>query len=330
MQGGSLKANVHTQLRPRRGSRAQRRELAVFFAFISPWLLGFILVTMLPLLWGLYLSLTNFTGLSFTHLKFVGMANYLRALDDPEVWNGLLHTAVVTLVSVPLSLIGGFALAVLLNQKLRGQKIFRTLFYLPSIVPAVGLVVIWQTIYNRNSGLLNALIDLVHKGTVINWISDYANLALIVMLLWGIGGGMIIYLAALQGVPQELKEAGSIDGATSWQGFRHITIPLVTPVLFFQLIMGIINALQLLVPAMLLTSIAGGATWAREQFPIPTANRLYMVHLFEQTFNYQRFGYGLALAWILFVIIFIFSLLMLKSGQFWVHYEVDVEGRRGA
>ncbi|MGQ9779481.1 MAG: carbohydrate ABC transporter permease [Bacillota bacterium] len=305
--------------------RTQRRELLVFFSFISPWLFGFFVVTMLPLFWGFYLSLTNFTGLSFSNLKFVGLANYVRAYHDPEAWQGLWRTVYITCIGVPLNLLGGFGLAVLLNQKIRGLRFFRTIFYLPYVVPPVGQVVIWQTIYNRNSGLLNALIDLVHKGTVINWISDYPNLALLVMLFWGIGGGMIIYLAALQGVPSELKEAAAIDGANPWQTFRHVTVPLVTPVLFFQLVMGIINYLQLLVQPMLLTSIAGGSTWARESFPIPEANRLFIVHLWEQTFNYQRFGYGLALAWILFVIIFIFSLLIVKSGQFWVHYEVDVE-----
>ncbi|MGE5529283.1 MAG: carbohydrate ABC transporter permease [Patescibacteria group bacterium] len=314
------------KVKPPRWTRAQLREHGVFFGFISPWLFGFFIVTMIPLLWGFYLSLTNFTGFNLGSMKFTGAANYLRALNDPDVWKGLWHTAVITLIFVPANLIGGFGLAVLLNQRVRGLRLFRTIYYLPYVVPVVGMVVIWQTIYNRNSGLLNAFIDLFHKGTVINWISDFPNLALIVMLLWGMGGGMIIYLAALQGVPQELREAAAIDGASAWQGFRHITIPLVTPVLFFQLIMGIISSLQLLVPAMLLTSIAGGSTWAREtSIVIPEANRLYMVHLFEQTFNYTRFGYGLALAWILFVIVFIFSLIVVKSGQFWVHYEVDIE-----
>jgi multiple sugar transport system permease protein len=187
------------------------------------------------------------------------------------------------------------------------------------------MVIIWQTIYNRNAGLLNALIDIFHQGTLINWISDLPNLALIIMLFWGIGGGMVIYLAALQGVPVELKEAAAIDGANAWQAFRRITFPLVTPVIFFQLVMGIIGSLQMLVPALLLTSSLLGSGYIPQ---IPQANRLYMVHLYQQTFQYQRFGYGLALAWILFVIVFIFSLIVVKSGHFWVHYEVDVETGR--
>ncbi|MGQ9779483.1 MAG: carbohydrate ABC transporter permease [Bacillota bacterium] len=308
--------------RQRRRTPAERRELRSFLLFISPWLFGFFVVTMLPLLWGFYLSLTNFTGLGFERIRFIGFANYLRAFRDPEAWRGLWHTAVITFIGVPAGLAAGFTLAVLLNQKVLGQRLFRTIFYIPSIVPPVALVVIWQTIYNRNAGLLNALIDLFHKGTLINWISDYPNLALIVMGLWGVGGGMVIYLAALQGVPVELKEAATIDGANAWQSFRHVTIPLVTPVLFFQLVMGIIGSLQLLVPAMLLTSTFMGAGYATQ---IPEANRLYMVHLYEQTFNYQRFGYGLALSWILFVIVFCFSLLVVKSGQYWVYYEFDVE-----
>lgn len=134
---------------PRRRTRAQWREYGVFFGFISPWIFGFFVVTMLPLLWGFYLSLTNFTGLSFERIKFVGAANYLRALNDPEAWRGLWHTAVITAVYVPVNLIGGFLLAVLLNQKIRGLRILRTLYYLPYVVPAVGMVVIWQTISRR-------------------------------------------------------------------------------------------------------------------------------------------------------------------------------------
>lgn len=306
---------------PRRQSnQMNRRELRSFLLFISPWLFGFFVVTMVPLLWGFYLSLTNFTGLGFANVKFLGLANYIRALQDADAWYGLLRTGIITFVGVPAGLVAGFTLAVILNQNVVGQGIFRTIYYIPSIVPSVATVVIWQSMYNRNAGLLNALIDIVHKGTLINWISDYSNLALIVMMLWGVGGGMVIYLAALQGVPQELKEAASIDGANAWQNFRHVTIPLVTPVLFFQLVMGIIHSLQLLVPAMLLNT----GNYVAGQQP-PPANRLYMVHLFQQTFNYTRFGYGLALAWIIFVIIFIFSLLVVKSGRFWVHYEVNVE-----
>ncbi len=310
-------------------SNAQRRELRVFYAFISPWLAGFILVTLVPMLWGFYLSLTNFSGINFSSTTFTGLANYVRALRDPVTWSSLWNTVLVTAAYVPANLIGGFLLAVLLNRRIKGLRLFRTMYYLPYVVPAVAMVVIWQTIYNRNSGLLNAALDLFHKGTVINWISDYPHLSLILMLLWGMGGGMIIYLAALQGIPAELKEAAAIDGASALQSFRHVTVPLVTPVLFFQLIMGLINAFQLLVPPMLLTSIAGGSTWAREGFEIPQANRLYLVNLYEQTFKYQTFGYGLALAWILVVIVFVFSLLVVKSGQFWVHYEVEVEEKRG-
>jgi len=308
-----------------RKSRAEKRELRSFYFFIAPWLFGFFVVTIIPLLWGGYLSFTNYTGLNMAHAKMVGLSNYFRAFRDPEVWNGLLHTGIITFVGVPLGLIGGFSLAVLLNQKVRGQGLFRTIFYIPSLVPAVAMVIIWQTIYNRNAGLLNALIDIFHQGTLINWISDLPNLALIVMLFWGIGGGMVIYLAALQGVPVELKEAAAIDGANAWQAFRRITFPLVTPVIFFQLVMGIIGSLQMLVPALLLTSSLLGAGYIPQ---IPQANRLYMVHLYQQTFQYQRFGYGLALAWILFVIVFIFSLIVVKSGHFWVHYEVDVETGR--
>ena len=307
-------------------SKAERRELRSFLFFLSPWLLGFFIVTVAPLLWGFYLSLTNFTGLGFAHVKFVGLANYLRFLSDPEAWAGLGRTAVITFAGVPAGLIGGFCLAVLLNQKVVGRRIFRTLYYIPSVVPGVALVVIWQTIYNRNSGLLNAVIDLFHQGTLINWISDYSNLALIVMLLWGLGGGMVIYLAALQGVPVELKEAAAIDGANAWQSFRRVTLPLATPVIFFQLVMGIIHSLQMLIPAMLLTSTLIGAGY---KAPIPPANRLYMVHLYQQTFEYQRFGYGLALAWILFLIVFLFSLVIVKSGHYWVYYEVEVEGKGG-
>jgi len=312
----------------RRGmSQRQWRDLGLFYLFISPWVFGFLCLLLFPLIWGLYLSLTNYSGWSFASMKFIGLDNYIRVWKDMDAWEGFFRTAVITVVGVPVGIVGGLAIAVLLNQKVKGLRLFRTLYYLPSVVPGVAAIVIWKSIYDRNNGLLNALLDFFRRGTVINWISDYSNLALIVMGLWGLGGGMIIYLAALQGVPTELKEAANIDGASSWQSFRLVTVPLISPVLFFQLIMGIINYLQLLVPAMLLTNEAVNNFDRFGLGGVPPANRLYMIHLYEQTFFYQRYGYGLALAWIIFVIVLIFSLLVIKSQRYWVHYEVDVTAR---
>ena len=309
----------------------RRQEVQTFFLFISPWLLGLAFLLVFPFVWGGAMSFTNYTGFNIRNLRFMGFGNYRRAFNDPATWHGLERTAYITLIGVPLRVVGGFLLALMLNQNLKAQGLFRTLFYLPYIVPVSALTLIWFQILAKNAGLLNVLLEWITGNQVtINWLLDYSNESLVMLFMWGLGGGMIIYLAGLQNVPQEFKEAALVDGANSWQSFWRITIPLMTPVLLFQTITAIIWSLQVLVPALLLTPGGVSSGGLSAGLLIPPDNRLYMVHLYEQTFIYQRFGYGLALAWILFIIIMILSLIMVRTSRHWVYYEVDIDSKGAA
>jgi multiple sugar transport system permease protein len=307
----------------------RREEVRTFFLFITPWLLGLFGLIIFPFVWGGAMSLTNYTGLNIRNLRFMGLANYRRAFTDDATWHGLARTGYITLIGVPIQVVGGFMLAMLLKQGLKAQGVFRTLFYLPYIVPVSALTLIWFQILARNAGLLNLIIEVITgQQTTINWLLDHSNESLVMLYAWGLGGGMIIYLAGLQNVPSEFTEAATVDGANAFQKFFRITLPLMTPVLLFQTVTGLIWTLQLLVPALLLTPGGVGMGGLRAGLTIPPNNRLYMVHLYEQTFIYQRFAYGLALAWILFVLIMTLSLILVRTSRHWVYYEVDIDAKK--
>ena len=298
------------------------RETVSFYLFIGPWLIGFLALGVLPLVFGLVISLTNYDGFNLDNLKFRGLDNYTRVLDDPEVLHSLSRTLVFTGLSVPLGIAFALGLAVLLNQGIPARGVFRTLFYLPHIIPIVAIVWIWRLFTDQNFGLLNGLISVVRPDTAIRWLVDYPTYVLIVLTLWaGVGGGMVIFLAGLQGIPNELKEAARIDGASAWQVFRTVTLPLLTPVIFFQLILSIIGALQVLVAPMLMAGSSLGASPPRD-------NYFYLIHVYQQVFAHQRFGYGMALLWLLFAVIVALSALVFRSSRYWVYYEVEQEGAK--
>jgi multiple sugar transport system permease protein len=225
-------------------TRRTSRTIA-FYAFISPWLLGFVLLGIIPLLVGLLISLTNYDGLSVATVKFIGLRNYTRFLEDEDALHAFRRTLLWSAINVPIWLVVSFALALILNQSIRARGFFRTLFYLPSIIPIVGVVWAWRLILDPNNGLLNAFLSLFRPGTAILWTTEFALPALTMISVWqGLGVGMVIFLAGLQGIPRELEEAALIDGATRLKVFRHVTIPLMTPVIFFQLVLAIISSLQ--------------------------------------------------------------------------------------
>ncbi len=305
---------------PIRGSRRWARYSdRTFYLFISPWLLGFIALTIIPFIYALLVSFTNFDGISVW--RWIGLRNYNEIFHDPETLASLRQTIFYLLATVPLGILGGLGLALLLDRKLHGIGIFRTLFYLPSVVPVVAAAIIWRSVFARDTGILNALIE-HFGGPTITWLIDpTAFWALVIMVLWGMGGGMIISLAGLQGIPTELKEAAAVDGATGWQILRSVTLPLLTPVLFFQVVMGIIASLQTLIQPLLLAETGGVAHGG----VIPRVNHFYMVQVYEKFFFDQRFGYGSALLWVLFAVILLMTLLIFRSSLFWVYYEVDRE-----
>ncbi len=293
-----------------------RRESRWAHFFISPWLIGFIFLTLGPMLISLYLSFTNYSlSSSISVPEFNYGANYVKLLtQDPKFWHSLGVTLKYALIAVPLQLFLGFMIAFLLNMDVPGLTVWRTIYYLPSVTPGVASAVLWGIIFNPSFGIMNWLLSLVGiQGP--GWLSSqqWALPALIIMSLWGVGGGMVIYLAGLQSIPTSLYEAAEIDGAGSLKRLTHITIPLMTPVIFYNLIIGIISTFQYFTSVYVLT--AGG--------PVD-ATLFYNLYLYNTAFRYQNMGYASALAWVLFLIILIITLLFFKTSSAWVYYEGEI------
>jgi ABC-type sugar transport system permease subunit len=294
--------------RPMRLSMRQRRTL-VGYLFISPVILGYLIWVAGPMLMAIWLSLTEWDMLR--PATFVGLSNYQQMLHDDLFWKSLTVTFYFTLVSVPLSLAISFAVAMLVNVNVRGISLFRMLFYLPSIVPLVVSAVLWLWIFNSELGLLNALLHWLGLPKVL-WLQDsrWAMPALIIMSLWTIGGSMVIFLAGLQGIPQHLYEAAEIDGANYWQRLWNVTIPMMSPVIFFNLVIGLIAALQTFVPGYLMTQ--GGPE---------NSTLFYGLYIFRSAFRDFKMGYAAALSWVLFAIVLLLSVFVFRYIGKLVYYE---------
>jgi ABC-type sugar transport system permease subunit len=322
----STEATVHSRARSRIGkfylTRQQRRTLT-FYAFVAPWLLGFIFLSVFPLVVGFITSLTNYDGLNLETIKFVGWDNYARAFEDPDVRFSLWRTILWMLANLPLWLILSFLLALILNQDVKGRGFFRTLFYLPSLIPFTAAVTAWRIILEKNFGMLNAFISLFTPEPVaIGWLSDYSLPGMTSIAIWsGLGAGMVIFLAGLQGIPDELKEAAQIDGANGWQVFRHITLPLMTPVIFFQLVLGLIGSFQQLNLPLIVTKVGIAAS----SVP-PRPIYLYMIHTYRQIFTEGRYGYGTALVWLLTIGSLLLTAVVFWSEKYWVYAGDSQEG----
>lgn len=293
----------------------RRRESLWGYFFISPWVIGFIIFTAGPMLASLVLSLTHYDIASAP--IFVGLDNYVKLFTgDPKFWHALRVTMTYAFIAIPLNLIFGFLVAYLLNLRVPGVAFWRTIYYLPSVMPGVATALLWGLLFNPRIGVINWLLSLVGiKGP--GWLASpqWALPALILMSLWGVGGGMIIYLAGLQGIPTSLYEAAQIDGANRWQQLTRITLPLMSPVIFYNLVTGIIGTFQYFTDAYVLT---GGG-------PVD-ATLFYNLYLYKQAFTYRNMGYASALAWVLFVIVLVFTLLVFKSSDLWVYYEGEMRG----
>ncbi|SHE37077.1 carbohydrate ABC transporter membrane protein 1, CUT1 family (TC 3.A.1.1.-) [Caldanaerobius fijiensis DSM 17918] len=292
-----------------RFSKETRRNLKAGLLFISPWLLGFIMFTLYPVIASFYYSFTSYDVL--TPPKWVGFSNYAQLFTkDNLFWKSLYNTFYYTIFSVPLSMVFGIALAALLNMKVKGMAVYRTIYYLPTIVPVVASSVLWMWMLDPQIGIINGILQsLGIPGP--GWLIDpkWSKPALIMMSLWGVGGSMLIYLAGMQDVPQELYESVEIDGGVWWHKFRYITLPMISPVIFFNLIMGMIGAFQYFTQAYVMTQ--GGPM---------DSTLFYSLYLFNNAFRYMHMGYASALAWILFVIILIATLIVFNSSARWVYY----------
>lgn len=294
------------------GSRLARREALSFYILILPWVIGFLVFLAYPMLRSLYLSFTSYNLLSPP--EWVGLRNFQRIFADEDFWQSLKVTLLYALGSVPGGTIIALALAMVLAQKLRGVNFWRTIFFLPSILSSIAVAVLWLFIFRPQDGLLNMALGLFGiKGP--DWLlsEQWALPALILMSWWSVGGQIVIYLAGLKGIPEVLYEAAEIDGATGWAKFRYVTIPMLSPTIFFNVVLAIIGALQVFDVGWVMTR--GGPN---------KATLFYMLNLYERAFQLGQMGYASALAWILFIVIMIITLLVVRSSAAWVYYESEV------
>ncbi|KLU39600.1 MAG: hypothetical protein AA931_06145 [Peptococcaceae bacterium 1109] len=293
--------------------KASRRQALQGYLFISPWLIGFLVFTLGPLLYSLYVSFSEYS--LFGSPYWTGLDNYQRALfEEPLFWKSLKNTLYFVALNVPLSIIGSLLLAMLLNQNIRGKTVYRTMFYIPSITPVVATTLIWVWILRSDFGLLNMMLEKIGLPAV-PWLSStrWAIPSLVLISLWEIGGQrMLIFLAGLQGINQELYEAADIDGGSVLQKFFHITLPMLSPTLLFNLIISIISSFNVFTTAFIATK--GGPA---------NATLFYVLYLFKNAFEWFQMGYASALAWLLFIVVFAVTVLQFVLSKRWVYYESE-------
>jgi multiple sugar transport system permease protein len=287
----------------------RRKEITAFYGFISPWLIGLAVFTVGPIIASFYISLTQYNIV--TPPVFMGLKNYASLAKDPLFWTALYNTLYYVVFFIPLGTVTAFVLALLLNQKIRGLAIYRTIYYLPSIVPAVANAVLWVWLLNPQYGLINTgLRTLGVEGP--GWLASetWSKPGIILMSLWGTGSWIIIYLAGLQGISRQLYEAAEVEGASRFQKLLRITLPMMTPTFFFTLVTGVIGSFQVFTQAYVMTN--GG--------PL-NSTLFYALYLFRTAFNYLKMGAASAMAWILFVIVLVLTGLQVRASNKWVFYE---------
>ena len=290
-------------------TKISRTEAIEGFLFIMPWLLGFLIFRLGPMLYSLFLSLNRYRGTGT--MQWVGFDNYVYMFTkDPLFRHSLRATITYVLGYLPLNLIVGFSIALLMNQKVRGIVGFRTIYYLPSVTSGVAVAMLWQFVFHKQYGVLNAFLGFFGIEQI-GWLVDreYVMIAFIIMSLWGVGGSMIVYLSGLQSIPTELYEAASIDGANRVQRMWSITIPMMTPTIFFNLVTGLIGAFQIFANAFIMTG--GGPQYATYFFGL---------NIYFAAFQALRFGRASATAWVLFLIIITLTIFVVTSSRRWVYY----------
>jgi multiple sugar transport system permease protein len=295
-------------------STRRRRDTVEGYLFIMPVVLGLLIFTIGPMIASFYMSFTKYPILRAP--EWIGVRNYVNMLTkEPNFWQACKVTVTFALTAVPLGILGAFLLALLLNQRVKGMAFFRTSFYIPTVVPAVASAVLWGWLLNPDYGLVNAVLKQLGLPTSRFLGEPESALASLVLIsLWGIGGGMVVYLAGLQGIPESFYEAAKIDGANDLQLFRFITLPLMTPTIFFNLVMGLIGAFQYFTEAFVLT--AGGPLFA---------TYFYSLMVYERAFRFTQMGMAAAMAWVLLAVVLLLTLLVFRSSALWVFYETEVK-----
>jgi multiple sugar transport system permease protein len=318
---------VQTTGAPRRGLNMSRREALWGLAFLSPWFIGFALFTAVPILFSFALSFTDFNILTPTHTHFVGLDNYAWMMTNDATIQSMGITLKFAVLSVPLTIFAALGIALLVNQKLlAGKRVFRTLFFMPVQIPLVASTIIWIDFLNGNTGWLKFLLESVthflgnlpflgfmSSFTSPNWFNDdfWALPGLVLIGVWGVGNMMLIFLAGLQSVPTELYEAARVDGAGAWRQFRSVTLPMISPVFFYNLLLNIIGTAQYFVQVYVLAGPLGNPDHQ---------TYVYNLNLYNTAWGSNQMGRGCALAWFMFVIVLIVSLLMFRTSARWVFY----------
>jgi ABC-type sugar transport system permease subunit len=291
-----------------------RREARWGFVFLAPWIIGFIVFTVGPMIAALIFTFTNINLNQAEPVRFVGLKNYTDMLSDRQTWASLAVTFKFALLWLPVTIVTPFAVALVLNSRsLRGAALFRLLIFLPYVVPFVAGVLIWQGMLNSDAGWLNQGLEAIGISHPPAWLEDptWIYTALVMMGIWGIGGGVIVNLAGLRGIPTELYDAARIDGAGAWAQLRHVTIPMMSPVIFYTLILGVVEVLQYFLVPLVIKNGTGD----------PAGSTLFFnLYLYKSFFAFQNMSYGATLAWLLFAITLVVTLILFRLSRRFVFY----------
>jgi multiple sugar transport system permease protein len=310
MQPGTTAHRVTKPRRsPRRGSGIGENRLGTGLAFLSPWLIGFAIFTAIPIGMAFYFSFCNYSLLDKP--LWVGLDNYRDLMHDRWFWNALSVTGRYALMALPAGMFVSLGLAILLNQPIRSQAIYRTIIFLPSLVPVAASAMIWFWLFNTKLGLINYALSFLHIGPV-GWLTspNVALPALAFMSLWGVGYTVVIYLAGLQDVPKDLYEAAALDGATGWRRMWHVTLPMISPVIFFNLVIAIIGVFRIMDLPYIMTN--GGPA---------NATQFIALYVYTNAFLYVRMGYASSMAFVQLIFILILTAIAFWSARHWVHYQ---------
>lgn len=308
-----VEKNRSMNLKAKKHANQQKKEGLQGYLFIAPWLIGLVVFTLGPLLFSLFGSFTNYDVTS--QMDFIGLDNYRTMLTrDPLFWISLGNTLYYVVISVPLTIVGAIVIALLMNQKLPGIRFFRTIYYLPSILSGVGVYFLWMQLLSPQTGLINIILSWFGiQGPAWLFDPEWTKPALIFMNMWRVGGSMLLYLASLQSISPDLYEAAELDGAGIGRKFFHITLPLISPIIFFDLITSLIGSFQVFQEAYVMSANGEGG---------PANSLLFFnLHMWNKAFVQFDMGYAMAMSWILFIIVFVLTLINLFLAPKWVHYQ---------
>jgi multiple sugar transport system permease protein len=295
-----------------RMTRKERHNLMLGLLFISPWLIGFVVFLLYPIYYTIKISFTRYTG--FGTPEWIGLENYRHMINDTQFWSAVYNTLYYTALAVPVGVVVAMVLALAMNQPLPEVPIFRAVIYIPSVIPLFTLTFIYQVLMNPTQGIFNRILMFFGLPNV-NWFGNpaYAKLALVILAQYGAGQAAIVFLAALKGIPPSLHEAAQLDGASTMRRFFNVTLPLMTPVILYDIILGLSLGLQIFTQVYILGGDPPGSPAG--------STMMYVLYLYLNAFRYGALGYAAAMAWVLFVVTLVLALIIFKSSKWWVNYE---------